>query len=54
MSAASDGSCPAAAAIGGQDSDKLVAPAVRLVLLVLYAAAAALAGSLATARRDVV
>jgi ABC-type transport system involved in multi-copper enzyme maturation permease subunit len=43
----------AAAAISGQDPDKLVAPAVGLVLLVLYAAAAALAGSLATARRDV-
>jgi len=44
----------AAAAISGQDPDKLLAPAVGLVLLVLYAAAAALAGSLATARRDVV
>jgi len=44
----------AAAAISGQDPDKLVAPAVGLVLLALYAAAAALAGSLATARRDVV
>ena len=44
----------AAAAISGQDPDKLVAPAVGLVLLVLYAAAAALAGSLTTARRDVV
>jgi ABC-type transport system involved in multi-copper enzyme maturation permease subunit len=43
----------AAAAISGQDPDKLVAPAVGLVLLVLYAAAAALAGSFATARRDV-
>jgi ABC-2 type transport system permease protein len=43
----------AAAAIGGLDPDKLVAPAVGLVLLVLYAAAAAVAGSLATARRDV-
>ncbi len=43
----------AAAAITGQDSDKLVAPAVGLILLVLYAAAAALAGSVATARRDV-
>jgi ABC-2 type transport system permease protein len=44
----------AATAISGQDPDKLVAPVVGLVLLVLYAAAAALAGSLATARRDVV
>jgi ABC-type transport system involved in multi-copper enzyme maturation permease subunit len=44
----------AAAAISGQDPDKLVAPAVGLVLLVLYAAAASLAGSRATARRDVV
>jgi ABC-2 type transport system permease protein len=44
----------AAAAISGQDPDKLLAPAVGLVLLVLYAAAAAAAGSLATARRDVV
>ncbi len=44
----------AAAAISGQDPDKLVAPAVGLVVLVFYAAAAAAAGSLATARRDVV
>jgi ABC-2 type transport system permease protein len=44
----------AAAALSGQDPDKLVAPAVGLVLLGLYAAAAALAGSLTTARRDVV
>jgi ABC-type transport system involved in multi-copper enzyme maturation permease subunit len=44
----------AAAAISGQHPDKLVAPAVGLVLLALYAAAAALAGWLATARRDVV
>ena len=43
----------AAAAISGQDPDKLVAPAVGLVMLILYAAAAALAGALATARRDV-
>jgi ABC-type transport system involved in multi-copper enzyme maturation permease subunit len=41
-------------AISGQDPDTLVAPAVGLVLLALYAAAAALAGSLAAARRDVV
>jgi len=44
----------AAAAISGQDPDKLLAPGVGLVVLALYAAAAALAGSLATARRDVV
>jgi ABC-type transport system involved in multi-copper enzyme maturation permease subunit len=43
----------AAAAMGGQDPDKLLAPAVGLVVLVLYAAGAALAGALATARRDV-
>jgi ABC-2 type transport system permease protein len=43
----------AAAAISGQDPDKLLAPEIGLVLLVLYAAAAALAGALATARRDV-
>jgi ABC-2 type transport system permease protein len=43
----------AAAAISRQDPDKLLAPAVGLALLVLYAAGAALAGALATARRDV-
>jgi ABC-2 type transport system permease protein len=43
----------AAAAISGQDPDSLLAPAVGLVLLAVYAAAAALAGSLATDRRDV-
>jgi hypothetical protein len=41
------------AAISGQDPDTLVAPGVGLVLLALYAGAAAWAGSLATARRDV-
>jgi ABC-2 type transport system permease protein len=40
-------------AISGQDPDMLLAPAVGLVLLALYAAAAAAAGSLATSRRDV-
>jgi ABC-2 type transport system permease protein len=40
-------------AISGQDSDTLLAPAVGLVLLTLYAAAAAVGGSLATSRRDV-
>lgn len=44
----------AAAAITGQDPGTLLAPAIGLVLLALYAAAAAAAGSLATARRDVV
>jgi ABC-type transport system involved in multi-copper enzyme maturation permease subunit len=44
----------AAAAVSGQDPDTLLAPGVALVLLVLYAAAAALAGSLATERRDVI
>lgn len=43
----------AAAAISGQDPGTLLAPAAGLVLLALYATAAALAGSLATARRDV-
>jgi hypothetical protein len=41
-------------AISGQDPDTLLAPVVGLVLLALYAAAAAVAGSLATSRRDVV
>lgn len=40
-------------AISGQDPDTLLAPALGLVLLALYAAASAMAGSLATARRDV-
>jgi ABC-2 type transport system permease protein len=44
----------AAQAVSGQDPDTLVAPSVGLLLLALYAAAAALAGSLATTRRDVV
>lgn len=44
----------AAAAISGQEPDTpLLAPAVALVLLVLYAAAAATTGSLMTNRRDV-
>jgi ABC-2 type transport system permease protein len=41
-------------AISGQDPKTLLAPAVGLVLLVFYAAAAAVVGSLATSRRDVV
>jgi ABC-type transport system involved in multi-copper enzyme maturation permease subunit len=40
-------------AISGQDPDTLLAPAVGLVLLALYAATAALIGALATNRRDV-
>jgi ABC-2 type transport system permease protein len=40
-------------AASGQDPDSLVAPAVGVVLLVVYAAAAAVAGSLATTRRDI-
>jgi ABC-2 type transport system permease protein len=43
----------AADAITGQDPGTLLAPAVGLVLLALYAAAAAVAGARATARRDV-
>jgi ABC-2 type transport system permease protein len=43
----------AAAAISGQDPGTLLAPAAGLVLLALYAAAASLAGALATDRRDV-
>jgi ABC-2 type transport system permease protein len=43
----------AAAALTGQDPGRLLAPAVGLVLLVLYATAAVLAGGLATDRRDV-
>lgn len=39
-------------AISGQDQGTLLAPGVALVLLALYAAAAAVAGSLASARRD--
>jgi ABC-2 type transport system permease protein len=41
-------------AASGQDPDTLVAPAVGVVLLAVYAAASAVAGSLATTRRDVV
>jgi ABC-2 type transport system permease protein len=43
----------AGAAISGQDPDTLLAPGIALVLLALYAGAAALAGSFATERRDV-
>jgi len=43
----------AAAAISGQEPGTLLAPTVGLILLTLYAAAAALTGSLATSRRDV-
>jgi ABC-2 type transport system permease protein len=44
----------AGAALGGLDPDTLLAPAVGLVLLVLYATAAAVIGSVVTSRRDVV
>jgi hypothetical protein len=43
----------AAAAISGQDPGTLLAPPFGLALRALYAAAAALAGSLAISRRDV-
>lgn len=43
----------AAAAISGQDPDTLVAPGVGLLLLILYAGAAGVAGSLAISHRDV-
>jgi len=43
----------AAAAISGQDPGTLLAPGAGLVLLALYAAAAALAGALAISHRDV-
>ncbi len=43
----------AAAAITGQGAGTLLAPAVGLLVLILYAAAAALAGWLATNRRDI-
>ena len=42
----------AAKAISGQDPNTLLAPAVGLVLLALYAAAAVVAGCLAASRRD--
>jgi len=44
----------AATAITGQGRGILIAPVVGLVLLAIYTAAAALAGSFATVRRDVV
>jgi len=40
-------------AISGQEPDTLLAPGISLVLLALYAVAAAVAGSVATTRRDV-
>jgi ABC-2 type transport system permease protein len=43
----------AAAAITGLDPDRLLAPAYGALLLAVYAAAAAAAGSIATLRRDV-
>jgi ABC-2 type transport system permease protein len=42
-----------AMAVSGQEPDVLLAPALSVVLLALYATAAALAGVIATARRDV-
>lgn len=44
----------AAGAVTGQDPGTLLAPAVALALLALYAAAATVVGALATSRRDVV
>jgi ABC-type transport system involved in multi-copper enzyme maturation permease subunit len=44
----------AAAAISGQDPGTLLAPALGLILLAVYAAAATLAGSIAASRRDVI
>jgi hypothetical protein len=41
-------------AVSGQEPDTLLAPAISLFLLGLYAAAAAVAGWLATTRRDVI
>jgi ABC-2 type transport system permease protein len=43
----------AAAAISGQDPGTLLAPAVGLVVLAMYAVVVALVGAVATARRDV-
>jgi ABC-2 type transport system permease protein len=43
----------AANAITGQDPGTLLAPAVGLVLLTVYAAVAAVAGAIATSRRDI-
>jgi ABC-2 type transport system permease protein len=40
-------------AVSGQDPSTLLAPGISLLLLALYAAAAAVAGSVATTRRDV-
>lgn len=41
-------------AIGGQDPTILLSPAVGLVVLILYAAAAGVMGSIVTVRRDFV
>jgi ABC-2 type transport system permease protein len=41
-------------AVSGQEPGSLLAPELSLLLLALYASAAAVAGSLATTRRDVV
>lgn len=40
-------------AISGQDLDRLLAPWIALVILILYAAVATVAGCLATAHRDI-
>jgi hypothetical protein len=40
-------------AVSGQEPDTLLAPGLSLVLLALYAVAAAAAGLFATTRRDV-
>jgi ABC-type Na+ efflux pump permease subunit len=42
-----------AMAVSGQEPGTLLAPGISLLLLFLYAAAAAVAGSIATTRRDV-
>jgi ABC-2 type transport system permease protein len=46
--------CAAGKAISGQDPNTLLAPGIGLVLLALYAAAAAAAGWLVSSRRDFV
>lgn len=40
-------------AVSGQEPDALLAPAISVLLLALYAAAVALAGAIATSRRDI-
>jgi ABC-type transport system involved in multi-copper enzyme maturation permease subunit len=43
----------AAAALSGQDPDRLLAPAIGVIVLAVYAVVTAAAGSLVTSRRDV-